>query len=182
MDNYKNEPAYSVQVLEFIKAANDFCVYIENINSVEKMQAVNYLSKIAPLLYLKASFLPDVKVIDESLNQRFVTQEQYQEIFNSLRAKMIPDDMYWYVDIEHNEENRAVRGNLAEDFADIYQDLKDFIILYQKNSKAAKQNAVKECSSLFKSRWGIILLQASRVLHDILYKDDFCNNTVENIL
>ena len=52
-------------------------------------------------------------------------------------------------------------------YADIYQDLKDFIYLYQKNTEMAKENAVSECKRLFQTRWGVRLTRAHTVIHEI---------------
>ncbi len=182
MNEMKNEPAYSLQVLEFIKAANDYCIYLENIETVEKMQAVNYLSRVIPLLYLKASLLPEVKPEDESANERFVTQEQYQNVFNQVRNKLQPDDIFWYIDTNGPDQSQSKKGSLAENLADAYQDMKDFILLYQKNSRSAKQVAVRECSNLFKTRWGPALLESLRILHSLLFNSDYVDDTVEDFL
>lgn len=182
MDQLKNEPAYSIQVLEFIKAANDFCVYLENIDTVEKMQAANYFSRIIPLLYLKASLLPEIKPEDDSANEKFVTQEQYQDIFNKIRTKLMPDDEFWFVDPSSPDTGQSKKGSLAEKLADAYQDIKDFIILYQKNSKSAKQNAVKECSKMFRQRWGLGLINVLGILHTLIFSGEYFDDTVEDFL
>lgn len=181
MENIKNEPAYSKSVLEFITVANDFCIFMEKVASYNETDVFNYLQKVSPLLYLKASLLPDVHVEDPSANERFVTLEQYEDIFNALRSKILDHDVFWYIDLDSPDENLPVKGSIAESYADSYQDLKDFLLLYQKNTRVAKQNAVFECKNLFKEHWSYRLLNAMKAIHHILYKDFSDNKGQEYI-
>ena len=170
MDKIKNEPAYSKSVLEFITVTNDFCTFMEKVESYNETDILNYLQKVTPLLYLKASLLPDVDVEDPSANERFVTLEQYENIFNALRSRILKNDVFWFVDLDSPDENLPVKGSIAECYADTYQDLKDFLLLYQKNTRVAKQNAVFECKKLFKEHWSYRVLNAIKAIHHILYQ------------
>ncbi len=84
------------------------------------------------------------------------------------------DDEFYHVNYEEFNEYEAVKASLSENFTDIYQDLKDFILLYQKNSQAARQNAVHDCKALFESRWGHKILSNMRYLHFLQNKSIIC--------
>jgi Domain of unknown function (DUF5063) len=171
MDDRINEPAYSKSVIEFITVANDFCIFMDSIEKTDTKQIVNYLSKVSPLLYLKASLLPEVVVDDESVNEKFVTHEQYQDLFNVLREKFGKNDTYWVIDLGSAFENSPIKASISENFTDVYQDLKDFVLLYQKSGRSSKQCAVRDCAKMFKTHWGICLLNAEKAMHHLMYKD-----------
>ncbi len=168
MTNIQDEPAYSKNVLEFITVAHEYCLFMEDIEKYPTRSAMGFLLKISPLLYLKATLLPPVEVEDESANERFLTEENYEQIFNAVRARFREFDKYWFVDPDGSDEY-PVAASLSEDLTDVYQDLKDFILLYQKNTRAAKQNAVRSCYEYFQNEWGIKLLRILKTLHSLYY-------------
>lgn len=159
------EPENSINVLEFLRVAHEFCLFTEKAGEKDKDEYIDFFLKIGPLLYLKGKLLPDVVPEYPETTERFVTEEEWQDLFNVHRAIFGPDDEFYHVSYEEFNEYEAVKASLSENFTDIYQDLKDFILLYQKKSKAARQNAVHECKELFESRWGHKILSNLRYLH-----------------
>ncbi len=169
MTNIQDEPAYSKNVLEFIAVANEYCLFITEMGSYSTEEALDYLNKLLPLLYIKGAMLPHVKVDNPDANERFVTEEQYQNVFNDFRKLFSNIDEYWFIDLESPDENEPVKASLSENFADTYQDINDFLLLYQKNSRESKQNAVYECKKLFKNNWGSKVLNALKMIHHYIF-------------
>ncbi|MCD4695235.1 MAG: DUF5063 domain-containing protein [Bacteroidales bacterium] len=164
MNEIPDSPVYSKNVLELLTVANDYCIEMRKADTTSISNLTDYLRKVSPLLYLKAALLPDIKVEASEANERFVTEEEWETLFNVLRKKFGAKDEFWYIDNSENS-NDMIKGSLAEHFTDIYQDLQDFIMLYQKNTLAAKENAVYEVKSLFQSHWGFRLVNAHKTLH-----------------
>lgn len=171
MTDYKKEPVYAKNVLEMITVAHEFCLFIEAIEDYTKEDLLQYLQKICPLLYLKGTLLPRISVLNEDANERFVTEEQWETIFLNLRKKLSPDDEYRYIDTKLSPDHDPINASVSDNLADVYQDLKDFVILYQKASRDAKENAVSECKILFESHWGTKILNVQRIIHNLLYKN-----------
>lgn len=163
MNTIPDSPVYEKNVLELLTVGNDFCITMKNIEKTTKVKIIDYLRKVLPLLYLKASLLPDVEVNDPDANERFVTEEEWEALFNQLRNKFGKDDEFWFVDPENQKD--MVKGSIAEHLTDIYQDLQDFILLYQKSTLIAKENAVSEIHRLFNVRWGASLTRTQNILH-----------------
>jgi len=159
------EPENSLNVLEFLRVAHEYCIFTEKASEKIKSDIYDFFSKIAPLMYLKGKLLPEITPEFPETSERFVTEEEWQEIFNVFRNIFEADDEYYHVGYEEYTEYEAVKASMAENFTDIYQDLKDFVLLYQKNSQAARQNAVHDCRSLFETRWGPKLLANLRYIH-----------------
>jgi hypothetical protein len=122
---------------------------------------------MAPLLYLKGSLLPLVEENEDTFSERYVTEEQWEAVFKTLREKFGTEDVYYVHD--HNYD--TVEVSLADNLADIYQDMKDFVMLYQKNLAFSRQNAVAQIRSLFYDHWGLRVLDALRATHNLLFKE-----------
>ena len=165
------DPVYSKKVIEMLTVANEFCLFIESAVDTSKDDLLNYLQKICPLIYIKAALLPDIETGDEDAVEHFVTEEQWEDIFNNLHLKLGEDDLYYFIDHHEKTHQDAVRASLSENLTDIYQDLKDFLLLYQKPLKAAKENAVRDCKKLFETRFGYRLVNAQTAIHYLLFRE-----------
>jgi hypothetical protein len=168
-----NEPENSTGVLEFLRVAHEYCLFTEQASNKTKAEIYDFFSKIGPLLYLKGNLMPEIDPEFPEASERFVTEEEWQEIFNLLRNTFLREDEFYNVGYEDYNEYEAVKASLAENFTDIYQDLKDFVLLYQKNSQSARQNAVHDCRSLFETRWGPKVLASLRYIHFLIFKDKY---------
>lgn len=166
-----DHPVFSKTVIEMLTVANEFCHFMEKIENYDKKDILEYLQKICPLLYIKGALLPQIDVNEESIAERYVTEEQWESIFNSTRKKLGDDDIYFYMNNHYSNEDEPVKASLAENFADVYQDLMDFVLLYQKNSIEAKENSVSQCKSLFETHWGYRIINSQKAIHYLLYKD-----------
>jgi hypothetical protein len=158
----------SKAVLEMITVAHEFCLFMEKVDAYSQEDILNYFDKIIPLLYLKGSLLPSIEVSDSSYLERYVTAETWEIIFNEVRNKLKPNDEYWV--LESNTDSEAIKASIADNLTDIYQDLKDFVILYTKNTQTARENATSECKLLFENHWGIRSLNALNAIHQLKYR------------
>ncbi len=164
------EPVYSPLVLEFLGVAHKYCLFIEEVHKYTLDEIRDYLQKTLSLLYVRGSVLPLLMEDDYPMNEKYVTEEHWQTVFNELREKFGDQDEYWFVEND-NPHNDLVKGSLADNLADIYQDLKDFVILYQKPMRDAKEAAVWEIQQLFRSHWGFSAVNVLKVLHYQLFSD-----------
>ena len=173
-NDHTEELVVSKPVLEALTVANEYCLFFESIDSYSSQDILSYFQKIAPLIYLKGCTVPEIQVIDESFNERFVTEEQWEGIFKLLREKFGNDDTYYRLDLN----NDTIEASLADNMSDIYQDMKDFVMLYQKGSPYAKENAVAQFRILMISRWGPVIIDALKACHNKLY--DHLSDSIDN--
>jgi len=155
-------------VLEMITVANDFTGFIGKAEEYQRDQILIYLQRVLPLIYIKASLLPSIRVTDEEAIEHFVTEEQWENVFNAIRAILGTDDEFYFIDLQEHSHHDAVRASIAEGVADLYQDLKDFILLYQKPIYTFQENAVNECRDLFYSRYGYQLVRIHTAIHHLI--------------
>jgi len=169
MTNTPNsDPSVSANVIDMFTVANEFCIFTEKADKYNPEEVLQYYAKICPLLYLKGAILPVVEADEDYFGERFVNEDQWENIFNSLLTVLPGKDEFFTLSYE-NTDNMPLKASLSEHLADVYQDLKDFVLLYQKNHTYAKQNAVYECRHLFISHWGARIAALLPALHAIAF-------------
>ena len=165
------------QVIELLTVANEYCMFIEKAYDYSKEDILQYINKISPLLYLKGSLIPELKPENPEAYERYVTEEVWENIFNELRNKFGRDDEFWFIDEINFQGEEITKGSMGEHLTDVYQDLKDFVFLYSKNTADSIINAIAECGHLFQTNWGYKLLRIQKNVHHLLYqheiKDDY---------
>jgi hypothetical protein len=155
MNTVPEDITMSKPIVEMVTLAGEFCSYLESAENKSKKGILNFLQRMLPFLYFKGSLLPGVDVEYPDANERFVTEVDWENIFTVLRDKFGSDDEFWSLDPEYINETEPLKASIAENVADIYQDLKDFFWLFGKNTQAARENAVNDCKILFSNHWGI---------------------------
>jgi hypothetical protein len=166
-----SDPIYSQTVLDMFTVANEYCIFVEKAGSYPSDEIFQYLAKVFSLMYLKGSLIPKLRVEYPEANERFVTEEQWQDVFNELKNKFGEDDIFLSCD-PGEADAEPERHSLAENLADVYQDMKDFVLLYSKEMQAARENAVHEIGRLFRSHWGHRVLMSQLHLHHLMFRED----------
>jgi Domain of unknown function (DUF5063) len=166
-----SELVYSRNVIEFATVANEFCSFIEAVEQFQRKDFVTRLQKLFPLLYLKAALLPvpDLDMSEEA-PEKFVSEDDYNYILHKLEVKLGQFDAYYDVfDPSIHLTEAAVEANISENVADIYQDLKDFILAYRIGTLEVMNDALWECRNNFEQFWGQRLVNGLRAIHNLVY-------------
>lgn len=156
--------------IEFVTVAAEYCAFIERARHSDRKDFVGTALKILPLLYLKASLIPECEMIGEDELETFVTEENYELVRMSIAHVMGPQDDYLEVflpDMAYSDT--PLKKCISEDLADIYQDLKDFIGVFQSGLNATMNDALYVCKEHFADFWGQRLVNTMRALHDVKY-------------
>lgn len=171
-EDNNNDITISKPVIELATVANEFCYFLDNLEKKEKETVLDFMQRILPLMYLKGSLIPIVEPEYPEANERFVTEEQWERVFNELREILGKDDEYWVIDPQYINETEPLKASLSENIADIYQDMKDFISLLQKNTVAARENAVSQIRQLHAEHWGYRVGNIFTRVHHLIYYDE----------
>jgi len=167
------DPVYSRNVIEFVAVANEFCKYIEHASELKSDEMLKIFQRILPLMYLKASLLPQLDPYFEDGNEKFVTESDYVTIQDILKEKFGTADDYLEVfDEKITESEGPVLSSISENMADIYQDMKDFLLLYQTGTGEIMNDAVWECRLNFENFWGQRLVNSMRAIHKFIYSGE----------
>ncbi len=172
MTDYPDDITLSKNVIEMVTVANEYCFFMDTIEGKTKLSIIEFVHRVIPLMYVKGTLLPEIEPGYPEANERFVTQEQWENIFTLLRKKFGSDDEFWIIDPQHINETEPLKASLSENMADIYQDMKDIIMLFQKNTVAARENAIADCRTLFAERWGYKIGNILSQLHHLLYNNE----------
>ena len=172
MENSK-EPVYSRNVVEFVAVANEFCKYAEHAGELKGDELLKILQRILPLMYLKATLLPQLEPYFEDGNERFVSERDWKTIHDTLREKFGTADDYPEVFGDKSRETEGhFNSSISEDITDIYQDIKDFLLLYQTGTNEVMNDAVWECRQHFEDYWGQKLVNSLRAIHSFIYSGE----------
>lgn len=167
-----NDLVYSKGVLEFLTVANEYCLFTEKAEQYSKEDILLYYIKICPLLYLKGILLPKLEENDSEITERYVTEEAWENILQTFIRKLGEEDVFWNIENDQTDEKTSIKLSVSEHIADVYQDIKDFVMLYQKSTHAAKENTVLECYRLFETHWGSKIILIQKALHAIVFPEE----------
>jgi hypothetical protein len=168
-----SDPVYSRNVVEFVAVANEFCKYTEHASELKGDEMLKIMQRILPLMYLKASLLPQLDPFFEDGNEKFVTESDWNSVNETLREKFGTANDYLEVfDEKINETEGPVVSSISENMADIYQDMKDFLLLYQTGTGEVMNDAVWECRMNFENFWGQKLVNTLRAIHKFIYSGE----------
>ncbi|MDX9726790.1 MAG: DUF5063 domain-containing protein [Bacteroidales bacterium] len=174
----KKDPVFSRSVVEFTAAANEFCKYAEHASEINGNELLRIFQRILPFLYIKASLLPSLDPFFEDGNENFVTESDWFRIHDTLREKFgSADDFPEISDEPLSTSDVVVLSSLSENIADIYQDLKDYLLLYQTGTREVMNDAVWECRQSFEDYWGNRLVNSLKAIHRFIY----CGEEIEKI-
>ena len=156
--------------IEFVTVAAEYCGFIERARQMERKDFVDTALKILPLLYLKASLIPECELMGEGDLEIFVTEEDYELARMSVAHVMGAKDDFlelFLPDMAYSDT--PLKKRISEDLADIYQDLKDFIGVFQLGLNETMNDSLFVCKEHFAEFWGQRLVNTMRALHDVKY-------------
>ena len=159
------------QTKEFVKLCRRYCEYLErlpdkNISDFWVVQ-LHFLSEI----YSGALNLPQIDAHYSQEVEKFVTEQEYNDTFVNLVAFIgVMDRFSDFSNFGPPGTSKVSEASLSEMLADIYQELKDFVSLYETDTLENMNDAIAECVDTFGRYWGVKMLSATRIIHVNLYQ------------
>ena len=169
----ESQVIFDRNAVEFVTVAAEFCKFLEQAEGVKRSAFVDTSLKILPLLYLKASMLPECETIGDEAPETVVTEETYEVLRMNLANILAEKDDYLDVfvsDMKYSDQ--PITRNISEDLADIYQDIKDFIFVFQLGFNETMNDSLAICQENFGLLWGQKLVNTLRALHDVKYNQE----------
>jgi len=163
---------YNRNVVEFVTVAKEFCAFLESCENHTAKSFVGACNKVLPLLYYKATLLPETEPVYDEDTESFVTEADYSSIEN--KVEFILGQHNHYVEVNDpriDELTGYFTASIAEYLADIYQDLKNFVLRYHEGNEYVMNDALWECISNFKDYWGIRLANLIRAFHILAHNN-----------
>lgn len=164
---------YSKNVIEFATVANEYCLFLEKMNTFSRKEFLEKTQKLLPLLYLKASLIPEIEDENVETPEKYLNEFDYNLLLNKLNTKMGPHDSYLEVfDQGMQFSETPIDASISENLCDIYQDLKDFIFAFRMGTIEIMTDAVWECKKNFSEFWGQKLVNGLRAIHSLIYSEN----------
>lgn len=163
-------------VSEFYIAASEYCKALEYTSDYQQNSFLSTIQKISGLVYLKASLLPKLEMTFDGELEHFVEEEDWIYVKNNVATVLANADVLVEVALpEGIDPDNTEDMRLSDVFADVYQDLKNFVSLYEIAKPEDMQYALYECIENFEQIWGVKLLVILTTTHKMLY-----NNILED--
>lgn len=161
---------FSKNVVEFVTVAVQYCTFLENPENQTSKEYTDKLTKLLPLLYLKAALLPETEIEEDIYPEITVTEDDYNYIISKLYTAYKENDTYLEVFLEDMKySDTPIAASISEDIADIYQDIKNFISIYEQGIEENMSEGLYTCYENFKLYWGQKLVNVLRALHSLKY-------------
>lgn len=175
-----NPIVYSKNVIEFVTVANEYCKFVETAGNEDPFALLGKAQKLLPLIYLKASLLPEFGSTEELELERYVTEVDYNFLQQRIMNVLGPHDDYQEVfEPEMQFSDAPLSASISENLTDIYQDLKDFILSYRIGDDQVMQEALWTCMANFRAYWGQKLVNGLRAIHSLIYSQTDFDQDVE---
>ena len=179
----ENNLIYNKNTLEFVTVTLEFCALMEAASKHTLFSFSDKAVKILPLLYLKATLLPDIEDPDEEYDtEHFITENTY-EVIRLRTADLFGEyDSYletFHADMEYSDT--PVAATISESLADIYQDLGDFAALFRQENEEVMEQALYVCEENFRLHWGQKLLNALKALHVVRFNEELSSYDDNNL-
>ena len=170
MKKEESQVIFDRNVVEFVTVAAEFCRFLEQAEGMKRTDFVDTILKMLPLLYLKAILLPPCEIMGEEEPENYVTEETYEVLRMNLAAILADRDDYLDVfvsDMKYSDQ--PITRYISEELADIYQDVRDFIFVFQLGLNETMHDALAICQENFRLYWGQKLVNTLRALHEVRY-------------
>jgi len=166
----KIESLIAPQTEEFIKLCRRYFEYLDKLPDRKISDFWTAQLRMLPEIYAGISHLPQIDARYSSDIEKFVTEREYNRIFINLVTYIGALDKFSdFSDLSHPGAVKVINVSLSEMLTDIYQELKDFVILYETGTLENMNDAIADCIDTFGQYWGVKLLTATRIIHVNLY-------------
>lgn len=165
----EDSSVFDKNTVEFVTVAAQYCSFLEQAHDYDGRHLLDVLSKLLPLLYLKAAMLPETRSQGLYLEEN-VTEGQYDALRSSLARVLGSDDDYLEVFVEDMKySDTPVRCCISEGLADVYQALGNFVHSFRSGLHEVMEESVAVCREGFVSYWGQTLANTLRAVHNVAF-------------
>lgn len=157
---------YDNTVIDFVAVGVEFCLILEGDETLKRDEWIDRMLKLLPLLYIKASLLPKVTPVFGVEASDFVREEDYSRVV--LRVEEIMGEENVFLEVFMDDmmySDTPVTASVSECIADIYQDIRNFVSVYQFELTDQMNGALQRCVEHFNTYWGQKLVNVLRPLH-----------------
>lgn len=172
------EDLKGTQVKEYIAAARDYCLFIDEAASYKPVELFESLQNLLARVYSKTSLIKKPKYCYEDEPQKFVQENEYALIHDRLQGIIVKFNGAGSMKGKSNGMD-IISFSLAEALTDIYQELKDSYKLYEVGLTQAMNDAIWNSRDNFEKQWGLQLIDTLQSIHQLLYGHKLTTSQLE---
>jgi len=162
------------QTKEFVRLCRKYFEYLDKLPDKKISDFWLVQLSLLPEIYSGVSHLPQIEARYSSDVEKFVTEREYNRIFINVVSFIGALDKFSdFSDLSHPGSMKVVNASLSEMLTDIYQELKDFVLLYETGTLENMNDAIADCFDTFGQYWGVKLLTATRIIHVNLFQQRY---------
>ena len=162
------------QTKAFVKLCRKYFEYLEKLPDKKISDFWLAQLNLLPEIYAGLFRLPHMDARYSSEVEKFVTEREYNKTFINLVTFIGALDKFTdFSDMSHPGAVKVIEASLSEMLTDIYQELKDFVLLYETGTLENMNDAIVDCLDTFGRYWGVKLLSAIRIIHVNLYQQRY---------
>jgi len=162
------------QTKAFVKLCRRYFEYLEKLPDKKISDFWVEQLNLLPEIYAGLFHLPQIDARYSSDVEKFVTEREYNKTFINLVTFIGALDKFTdFSDMSHPGAVKTVEASLSEMLTDIYQELKDFVLLYETGTLENMNDAIADCMDTFGQYWGLKLLSATRIIHVNLFQQRY---------
>ena len=170
IDNLPDHIVYSPQVIDFVTVAAETCLFLEHATDLSREEFVSKGAKILALLYLKTAVLEIPERVYEDMTERFVSEEDYNDVKGQLELLLGEKDSYletFHPDMSLSDTPIVNWLTIAVPLRRHGVSIKD--VTLTELPFPLMNDALVTCLETFGEHWGQKALNALRALHNIRY-------------
>jgi hypothetical protein len=172
------EDLKGTQVKDYIAAARDYCLFIDEASSFNPVELFESLQNLLARVYSKTALIKKPKYCYEDEPQKFVQENEYALIHDRLRG--IIEKFNGAGSMKGKKSGMDIISfSLAESLTDIYQELKDSYKLYEVGLSQAMNDAIWSSRDNFEKQWGLQLIETLQSIHQLLYGHKLTSSQLE---
>lgn len=166
--NGVNSFVYSEELVALVSAANDTCLFLEELKGITGREFIETAVKHLAAVYHGMVGIGQTEPVFESAPEHAVTEQDWSDIYQRVAALLGPyNDILRQAGEEEFDRSELVRHTISEDLADVYQELRDFTSVYSRGMEELMNDAAWELRERFAEHWGGKLLRALTALHQL---------------
>ncbi|NMB50454.1 MAG: DUF5063 domain-containing protein, partial [Bacteroidales bacterium] len=107
---------YSPSVIEFVTVCVEFCAFLESDEPESRQEWLGKIIRILPLLYLKATLLPETVALNDEPLETFVNEDDYNRVAIKVASIMGEENIYLDVFVEDMKYSETpISVSISED-------------------------------------------------------------------
>jgi len=163
---------YSREMVDFVSHANTCCQFLEELKKISAREFILESVKRFPALYAAFHLIGDTQPLHEGDLEPSVSEQDWAELYQQIAALLGPhNEVLRVAGEEEFDRSEVLSHTISEDLADVYQELRDFTVIYSRGLEEFMNDAAWELKERFAEHWGMKLLRALSALHMLYVKE-----------